>query len=213
MFRICMPIMSVSRWLVTIIVRLRRPWRPLIWLENKTKNNTVWFQFCATMGTRWAFKGTLFHRAGMSLDTKFNPGDIDEELIADHSILDVYQTSWWILTWWFEPAGNSALVIFAMADLAYSELLFTDGPGQIFLMRRLLQIAIEEYNRRHRRVLVAFKEKEMNRDLQNGSSFGFLALAAHPPLLVMGGVVFQLPGWFSSYDCNSWIAQDEPLIA
>ena len=85
-----------------------------------------------------------------ALDTKFNPGDIDEELIADYLYTGCLPDKLRDPDLVIRTSGEQRLSNFLPWQTAYSELYFTDVAWPDF-DEKALQTAIEEYNRRHRR--------------------------------------------------------------
>ena len=85
-----------------------------------------------------------------ALDAKFNPGDIDEEVIADYLYTGTLSDKLRDPDLVIRTSGEQRLSNFLPWQTAYSELYFTDVAWPDF-DEQMLKKAIEEYNRRHRR--------------------------------------------------------------
>ena len=119
--------------------------------ENKTKNNTgLILNFALNYGGRDEITKAVRSIVQDALDTKFNPGDIDEELIADYLYTGCLPDKLRDPDLVIRTSGEQRLSNFLPWQTAYSELYFTDVAWPDF-DEKALQIAIEEYNRRHRR--------------------------------------------------------------
>lgn len=119
--------------------------------EEKTKNNTgLILNFALNYGGRDEVTRAVKMIVQDALDTKFNPGDIDEELIADYlytgSLPDRLRDPDLVI----RTSGEIRLSNFLPWQTAYSELYFTDVAWPDF-DEVALKEAIVEYNRRHRR--------------------------------------------------------------
>ena len=119
--------------------------------ENKTKNNTgLILNFALNYGGRDEITKAVRSIVQDALDTKFNPGDIDEELIADYLYTGCLPDKLRDPDLVIRTSGEQRLSNFLPWQTAYSELYFTDVAWPDF-DEKALQTAIEEYNRRHRR--------------------------------------------------------------
>lgn len=119
--------------------------------EEKTKRNTgLVLNFALNYGGRAELTEAIRAISQDILDAKFNPGDVDEQLIADY----LYTSS--LLPQLRDPdlvirtSGEIRLSNFLPWQTAYSELYFTDIAWPDF-DEKALQDAIKEYNKRHRR--------------------------------------------------------------
>lgn len=119
--------------------------------EEKTKNNTgLILNFALNYGGRDEITRAVKAIAQDVLDTKFNPGDIDENLISDYlftgSLSKTYRDPDLVI----RTSGEIRLSNFLPWQTAYSELYFTEVSWPDF-DGEALKAAIQEYNRRNRR--------------------------------------------------------------
>ncbi|MGT2754776.1 isoprenyl transferase [Streptococcus ovis] len=119
--------------------------------EEKTKNNTgLILNFALNYGGRDELTRAVKSIVQDALDAKFNPGDIDEAVIADYlytgSLPDRLRDPDLVI----RTSGEIRLSNFLPWQTAYSELYFTDIAWPDF-DEQALKEAIVEYNRRHRR--------------------------------------------------------------
>lgn len=119
--------------------------------EQKTKHNTgLILNFALNYGGRDEVTHAVKAIAQDVLDTKFNPGDIDEKLIADYLYTGSLSPSLRDPDLVIRTSGELRLSNFLPWQTAYSELYFTDIAWPDFDGEEL-KTAIKEYNRRHRR--------------------------------------------------------------
>ena len=119
--------------------------------EEKTRNNTgLILNFALNYGGRDELTRAVKSIVQDALDAKFNPGDIDEAVIADYlytgSLPDRLRDPDLVI----RTSGEIRLSNFLPWQTAYSELYFTDIAWPDF-DEQALKEAIVEYNRRHRR--------------------------------------------------------------
>ncbi|MCP1640384.1 isoprenyl transferase [Streptococcus gallinaceus] len=119
--------------------------------EEKTKHNTgLILNFALNYGGRDELAQAMRMIAQDILDAKFNPGDIDEKVIADYLYTGVLPAKYRDPDLVIRTSGELRLSNFLPWQTAYSELYFTDIAWPDF-DEKALQAAILEYNRRHRR--------------------------------------------------------------
>ncbi|NQI34107.1 isoprenyl transferase [Streptococcus suis] len=119
--------------------------------EEKTRRNTgLILNFALNYGGRDELSRAIKAISQDILDAKFNPGDIDDKLIADYLYTGSLPVSLRDPDLVIRTSGELRLSNFLPWQIAYSELYFTDVAWPDFDGEALL-LAIKEYNRRHRR--------------------------------------------------------------
>lgn len=119
--------------------------------EEKTKHNTgLILNFALNYGGRDELTRAVKMIVQDALDAKFNPGDVDEELIADYLYTGTLPDRLRDPDLVIRTSGEIRLSNFLPWQTAYSELYFTDIAWPDF-DEKALKEAIIEYNRRHRR--------------------------------------------------------------
>ena len=119
--------------------------------EEKTKGNTgLVLNFALNYGGRAELTNAVKEIAQDVLDAKFNPGDIDENLIAGYLFTNFLPPQLRDPDLVIRTSGELRLSNFLPWQTAYSELYFTDIAWPDF-DEKALQEAITEFNRRHRR--------------------------------------------------------------
>lgn len=119
--------------------------------EEKTKRNTgLVLNFALNYGGRAELTDAIKAIAQDILDAKFNPGDVDEQLIADYLYTSFLPPQLRDPDLVIRTSGEIRLSNFLPWQTAYSELYFTDVAWPDF-DEKALQDAIKEYNKRHRR--------------------------------------------------------------
>ncbi|HFH9836771.1 TPA: isoprenyl transferase [Streptococcus suis] len=119
--------------------------------EEKTKGNTgLILNFALNYGGRAELRDAVRAISQDILDAKFNPGDIDEQLISDYLYTSFLPPQLRDPDLVIRTSGELRLSNFLPWQTAYSELYFTDTAWPDF-DGNALQEAIKEYNRRHRR--------------------------------------------------------------
>ncbi|MGT2716733.1 isoprenyl transferase [Streptococcus respiraculi] len=123
-------------------------------MENameKTKHNTgLILNFALNYGGRDELTRATKEIAQAVLNSEFNPGDIDEKLIASYLYTNKLPASLRDPDLVIRTSGELRLSNFLPWQTAYSELYFTDTAWPDF-DEKALHDAIKEYNRRHRR--------------------------------------------------------------
>ncbi|MTB63621.1 isoprenyl transferase [Streptococcus sp. zg-86] len=118
---------------------------------QKTKHNTgLILNFALNYGGRDELTHAVKEIAQAVLDTKFNPGDIDERLISGYLYTNTLPYTLRDPDLVIRTSGELRLSNFLPWQTAYSELYFTDIAWPDF-DEQALHEAIKEYNRRHRR--------------------------------------------------------------
>lgn len=119
--------------------------------EHKTRNNTgLILNFALNYGGRHEITSAVKMIVQDVLDAKFNPGDIDEKVIADYLYTGSLPKKLRDPDLVIRTSGEQRLSNFLPWQIAYSELYFTDVAWPDF-DEKTLKDAIVEYNRRHRR--------------------------------------------------------------
>ena len=119
--------------------------------EYKTRNNTgLILNFALNYGGRHEITTAVRSIVQDVLDAKFNPGDIDEKMIADNLYTGSLPSKLRDPDLVIRTSGEQRLSNFLPWQIAYSELYFTDVAWPDF-NGKMLKEAIIEYNRRLRR--------------------------------------------------------------
>ncbi len=119
--------------------------------EEKTERNTgLVLNFALNYGGRAELTNAIRAISQDILDTKFNPSDVDEQLIADYLYTSFLPPQLRDPDLVIRTSGEIRLSNFLPWQTAYSELYFTDIAWPDF-DEKALQDAIKEYNKRHRR--------------------------------------------------------------
>lgn len=119
--------------------------------EEKTKHNTgLILNFALNYGGRDELVRAVQAVAQEILDAQYNPGDIDEHVIAEHLYTASLPAEIRDPDLVIRTSGELRLSNFLPWQTAYSELYFTDIAWPDF-DEEALRAAIVEYNRRHRR--------------------------------------------------------------
>lgn len=119
--------------------------------EEKTRYNTgLILNFALNYGGRAELAHAIKAIAQDVLDAKFNPGDVDEQLVSDYlftgSLSPAYRDPDLVI----RTSGELRLSNFLPWQTAYSELYFTEIAWPDF-DGAALKAAIHDYNKRHRR--------------------------------------------------------------
>ncbi|MER0122376.1 isoprenyl transferase [Streptococcus sp. ZJ93] len=118
---------------------------------QKTKHNTgLILNFALNYGGRDELTHAVKEIAQAVLDTKFNPGDIDERLISGYLYTNALPYTLRDPDLVIRTSGELRLSNFLPWQTAYSELYFTDVAWPDF-DEKALHEAVKEYNKRHRR--------------------------------------------------------------
>lgn len=118
---------------------------------QKTRYNTgLILNFALNYGGRDEVTHAVREIAQAVLNSEFNPGDIDEKLIADYLYTNKLPANLRDPDLVIRTSGELRLSNFLPWQTAYSELYFTDIAWPDFDETALCE-AIKEYNRRHRR--------------------------------------------------------------
>lgn len=119
--------------------------------EEKTMRNTgLILNFALNYGGRAELRDAVRAISQDILDAKFNPGDVNEQLISDYLYTNFLPPQLRDPDLVIRTSGELRLSNFLPWQTAYSELYFTDIAWPDF-DGTALQEAIKEYNRRHRR--------------------------------------------------------------
>ncbi|CQR25902.1 undecaprenyl pyrophosphate synthase [Streptococcus varani] len=119
--------------------------------ERKTRNNTgLILNFALNYGGRDEITNAVRAIVQDALDAKFNPGDINEKVIADYLYTGRLPFKLRDPDLVIRTSGEQRLSNFLPWQSAYSELYFTNVAWPDFDEKEL-QKAIEVYNKRHRR--------------------------------------------------------------